>query len=113
MPEPPQDRNPVDEQLKPSGAFFIPQEPGFRVFGFKVLGVLARIEFAGETDGPHIHEVAGHLVRESERTAILSPFDKLGRIGEPTVNAVYLALQSLGGLFMLPPFPAYRLVQPF
>ena len=83
------------------------------MFGFKVLGVLARVEFAGETDGPHIHEVAGHLVRESERTAILSPFDKLGRIGEPTVNAVYLALQSLGGLFMLPPFPAYRLVQPF
>lgn len=29
-------------------------------------------------DGPHIHKVAGHLVRKSERTAILSPLDKLG-----------------------------------
>lgn len=47
LPEPPQDRNPVDEQLKSSGAFFIPHEPGFRVFGFKVPGVFARIEFAG------------------------------------------------------------------
>lgn len=64
-------------------------------------------------DGPHIHEVAGHFVRESERTAILSPFDKLGRIREPTVNAVYLALQSFGGLFMFPPLPVYRLVLPF
>ena len=28
LPEPPQDRNPVNEQLKSSGAFFIPHEPG-------------------------------------------------------------------------------------
>lgn len=113
MPEPPQDRNPVDKQLKSSGAFFIPHEPGFGVLDFKVLGMLARIEFAGETNRPHIHEVACHLVRESERTAILSPLDKLGRVGEPTVNAVYLALQSFGGLFMFPSLPVYRLVLPF
>ena len=63
-------------------------------------------------DRQHIHEVAGHLVREAYLPAILSPPDKLRRVGKPTVNAVYLALQSFGGLFMLPPLPVYRLVQP-
>ena len=72
LPEPLQDRYTVDEQLKPSGAFFIPQEPGFRVLGFKMPGVFARIEFAGETDGSHIYKVAGHFVRKSERTAIFT-----------------------------------------
>lgn len=43
LPEPPQDRNPVDEQLKSSGAFFIPHELGFRVLDFKVLGMFVRI----------------------------------------------------------------------
>ena len=43
LPEPPQDRNPVDEQLKSSGGLFHPAEAGFRVLGFKVLGVFFRI----------------------------------------------------------------------
>lgn len=77
LPEPPQDRNPVDEQLKSSGAFFIPHEPDLRVLDFKVLGMFVRIEFSGETDGAHIYEIAGLPVGESERTAILSPFDNL------------------------------------
>ena len=62
---------------------------------------------------PHVHEVACLPVGESERTAIFSLPDKLGRIGESTVNVVYLALQSFGGLFMFPPLPVYRLVLPF
>lgn len=43
LPEPPQDRNPVDEQLKSSGAFFIPHEPGFGILDFKMLGMFVRI----------------------------------------------------------------------
>ena len=113
MPKPLQNGYQVDDQLKPTRAFFIPQEPGFRVFVFEVLGMLRRIALSGEMDRQHIHEVAGHLVREAYLPAILSPPDKLRRVGKPTVNAVYLALQSFGGLFMLPPFPVYRLVQPF
>ena len=61
-------------------------------------------------DGPHVHEIAGLPVGESERAAILTPPDKLGRVGEPAVYVVDFALQFSFGLLMFPPLLPDRFV---